>query len=244
MTRSGLIGLLAVVAATVVTSAAVHAQQAAPIWSGAFSAGQALRGKGHFDVYCASCHNEDLSGRNGPALASPVFLTNWDSAAVSELFAKIRKTMPRGAAPLADDVYLDVIAYILQRNGFPAGTSELRADSPALATTQIVGKDGPMPAQSGQLVRTVGCFAGDSTGRMWTLTSATPPKRSRTGDASSEAERAALDAGPLGSQAFRLLAVARSAESHRGHKVEAKGLLNGDTIAVTSLELVNASCQP
>jgi mono/diheme cytochrome c family protein len=220
------------------------AADTSPIWTGAYTAAQAARGKTQFEVYCATCHNDDLSGRNGPALASPVFLTNWDAATVSELFGKIRKTMPRGAAPLADDVYLDVIAYILQRNGFPAGSSELRSDSPALTSTQIVGRDGPMPAENGQLVRTVGCFTAEASGRAWTLTSATPPTRSRTGDPSSESERMALDSAPLGAGQFRLLAVTRAADAHRGHKMEAKGLLNGGTIAVTSLEMVSASCQP
>jgi hypothetical protein len=41
---------------------------------------------------------------------------------------------------LGDAAYLDVLAYILQQNSFPAGTEELKPDAVLLKGIQIVAK--------------------------------------------------------------------------------------------------------
>src|SRR5258707_523567 len=70
----------------------------------------------------------------------------------------------------------DVMAYLLQQNGFPAGSAELAHDDAELATVQITGKNGPAPLRTGAIVRVAGCLAQRSE-RDWELTSATEPER-------------------------------------------------------------------
>jgi mono/diheme cytochrome c family protein len=102
---------------------------------GVFTADQALRGKSGYDGVCARCHGVPLTGSqgNGPTLKGPAFLAHWDKDTLGSLFTKIRDTMPLGVAgTLTDDVKLQILAYLLEQNGFPAGTTELPGDVNAL----------------------------------------------------------------------------------------------------------------
>lgn len=219
----------------------VRAQgEAWPIWSGAFSAEQAARGKASYDLFCGSCHAEDLSGQNGPALKGPRFLTIWDAATLREFYRKVSTTMPRAQARLDDNVYLDVIAYVLQQNGFPTGPGELTAEPDVLARLQIVGATGPLAPENGQLVSAVGCLVRDAGG--WLLTRASPPVRSRSLGQTNPEDLKALETVPHGSSTVRLMAVAPAAGQHEGHRIEAKGLLSNAGIAAMSLQMVGPGC--
>ena len=214
--------------------------EAWPIWSGAFSSEQAVRGKSSYDLFCASCHGQDLAGQNGPALKGARFLSIWDAATLREFFRKVSTTMPRAQARLDDAVYLDVIAYVLQQNGFPAGPRELTAGPETLARYQIVGATGPLAAENGQLVSAVGCLARDGNG--WVLTRASTPVRSRSLEQTNAEDLKALEAVPVGSSTLRLMAVAPGADKHEGHRMEAKGLLSSAGIAAMSLQMVASTC--
>ena len=225
----------------VLSPRAVEAQgEAWPIWSGAFSAEQATRGKSSYDLFCASCHGQDLAGQNGPTLKGARFLSIWDAATLREFYRKISTTMPRAQARLDDAVYLDVIAYVLQQNGFPAGSQELTAAQETLARYQIVGANGPQTAENGQLVSAVGCLARDAGG--WVLTRASTPVRSRSLDQTNAEDLKALESVPAGSSTLRLMAVAPGTDKHEGHRMEAKGLLSSAGIAAMSLQMVAATC--
>jgi mono/diheme cytochrome c family protein len=214
--------------------------EAWPIWTGAFSADQAARGKASYDLFCASCHGLDLAGQNGPALKGERFLSIWDGATLREFYRKISTTMPRAQARLDDAVYLDVISYVLQQNGFPTGPRELTGEPDALARFQIVGASGPQAAEIGQLVSAVGCLARDAGG--WVLTRASTPVRSRSLEQTSADDLKALESVPAGSATLRLMAVAPGADEHEGHRMEAKGLLSSAGIAAMSLQMVTATC--
>jgi quinoprotein glucose dehydrogenase len=69
---------------------------------------------------------EDLGGHEyAGALAGYPFQMKWEDASVAEVFGRIR-TMPLGAAgSLTTQEYLDILAYVLQANGYPAGKDEL-----------------------------------------------------------------------------------------------------------------------
>jgi mono/diheme cytochrome c family protein len=225
----------------VLSPRAVEAQgEAWPIWSGVFSSEQAVRGKSSYDLFCASCHGQDLAGQNGPALKGARFLSIWDAATLREFFRKVSTTMPRAQARLDDAVYVDVIAYVLQQNGFPAGPRELTAGPETLARYQIVGATGPLAAENGQLVSAVGCLARDGNG--WVLTRASTPVRSRSLDQTNPDDLKALDAVPAGSSTLRLMAVAPGVDKHEGHRMEAKGLLSSAGIAAMSLQMVASTC--
>ena len=102
---------------------------------GAFTADQAERGKAGFDGVCQRCHGAALNGSegNGPPLKGGTFLAHWDKDTLGSLWVKIRDTMPLGTpGTLTDEVKLQILAYILRQNGFPAGSSELPGDVNAL----------------------------------------------------------------------------------------------------------------
>jgi mono/diheme cytochrome c family protein len=99
-----------------------------------YSDAQARRGQVIYDKVCASCHAPNLEGDGqAPALAGKDFDADWKDQPLSDLFERIRLTMP-GDAPgtlKAEDV-ADVMAYLFSRAKFPAGVSELPADPAAL----------------------------------------------------------------------------------------------------------------
>src|SRR5207247_2074462 len=118
---------IAVLAAAV----AAFAQQTAPpkkIWDGVFTTAQARRGKAEFDQTCSRCHNLALIGsERGPAIKGATFLSHYEKGTAADLFIKIRDDMPQGGpGTLSEDVKIDILAYILQQNGFPEGADQLK----------------------------------------------------------------------------------------------------------------------
>jgi mono/diheme cytochrome c family protein len=135
------IAVLATLAGAAVTAASLIAQERPKnIRDGVYTADQALRGKSGYDGVCARCHGVPLTGSqgNGPTLKGPAFLAHWDSDTLGSLFVKIRDTMPQGApGTLTDEVKLQILAYVLQQNGFPDSKTELPGDVNALEAIGI-----------------------------------------------------------------------------------------------------------
>ncbi len=100
-----------------------EAQPVAPI-GGIFTDDQARRGRTTFDEVCSECHTTaEFRGRS--------FQSNWGRRTVYSFFRTIRSTMPDdNPGGLEEQVYLDVVAYILNLNGHDGGAAELSADSP------------------------------------------------------------------------------------------------------------------
>jgi len=121
---------------------------------GYYSIAQAKRGEAYFQSSCSLCHIaepkvakpgevldptlanvsiiESGGVRLGPLhakshLAGPIFMQSWTS--VGALYNRIRHSMP-GYSPdgLDPETYLDITAYVLRMNGFPAGASDLPLD--------------------------------------------------------------------------------------------------------------------
>lgn len=106
------------------------AQPASPksVRDGLFTVDQAARGKIAYDKACAECHMPDLGGKEyAGALAGFGFQLKWQDASLGEVFGRIR-SMPLGRpASLPTQEYVDILAYILQKNAYPAGANELTA---------------------------------------------------------------------------------------------------------------------
>jgi mono/diheme cytochrome c family protein len=101
---------------------------------GVYTEAQAKRGDAIYGRACASCHGVDLAGEGQtPPLAGKEFEEEWKNAPLSDLFERIRATMP-GDAPgtLKPEEVADAIAYLFSRAKFPAGQSELSGDVAAL----------------------------------------------------------------------------------------------------------------
>ncbi len=93
---------------------------------GWFTTAQATSGHQFFNNQCAQCHRPDLTGAQGPALVGPTFLAAWSKQPVSALFTFEHQKMPEqnpGSVP--PDQLWAITAYILQKNGFSAGATEL-----------------------------------------------------------------------------------------------------------------------
>lgn len=113
------------------------------VWDGVYTGAQAERGRGAYAQACASCHAEDLRGKGtAPSLVEESFAFLWADMSVGDLFERTRMLMPSdrpGSLPSA--TYADIIAFVMSKNGFPAGSSELGSDVAALK--QILITDRP-----------------------------------------------------------------------------------------------------
>ena len=113
------------------------ASWAAAASEGWFTQAQAAQGHQYFNNQCAQCHRPDLTGAAGPALVGPTFLAKWGNKPLSDLYQFEHKNMPAtnpGSVP-ADQLHA-ITAYILQKNGFPAGNSPLdKSEASRLLTT-------------------------------------------------------------------------------------------------------------
>ena len=225
----------------------VAAQTRRSVWDGVFTAEQAAHGRVIFATTCAACHGADLSGVNRPALKGEVFLSHWMEGSLDALFTRV-KSIPPDRANLGDTAYVELVAFLLEANAFPAGAQELNAE--AVPNIQVQGKNGPAPVPNFALVDVVGCFARGPHDT-WMLTSGSEPARTRSPMQPTESEITAAKAKPLGSQTFQLLDVeyfsnAFHPEDHAGHKVDAKGFLiraEADVrINVTWVEMLAADC--
>ena len=131
------------VAALFVATLTLCAQTAEPrrptsVRDGLYSAEQATRGRAAYERACAECHMPDLAGHEyAGALAGYGFQLKWQDASVSELYGRIR-SMPLGRPGwLTPQEYLDILAYVLQKNGYPEGSSELTAAVAAQSRPRI-----------------------------------------------------------------------------------------------------------
>lgn len=103
-------------------------------WQGVYTQDQAARGKARYFTACAACHGGLLQGdSDSPELAGTSFMKRWGDQPIATLFAFASTQMPVGRpGSLGAQGYADVIAYILQTNGFADGVQELSADGQIL----------------------------------------------------------------------------------------------------------------
>ncbi len=101
------------------------------VWDGVYTAEQTRRGETAYLQACASCHGTALEGGDmTPPLVGGAFTSNWNDLTVGDLFDRIRTTMPLdNPGRLSRPQTADVIAFMLKANSWPAGTTELPADS-------------------------------------------------------------------------------------------------------------------
>jgi mono/diheme cytochrome c family protein len=126
-----------VVTAIYLGSIGIAISQVAPRSSstGVFSSEQVKRGNAAYNANCASCHGLDLisTDREFPNLTAASFKFSWIGKTIWEKFEFIRTTMPpKEERSLDDQVYLDIVTYILQFNKVPTGDQTLKPDSEIL----------------------------------------------------------------------------------------------------------------
>jgi plastocyanin len=106
---------------------------------GFYSANQAQRGKDAFSHNCNRCHGGVGEGtERAPELVGTGFLSRWETASVEDLLTRIRTSMPPdNAGGLSREMYLDIVAFLLRSNDFPAGGAELNDDVDTLKSLRL-----------------------------------------------------------------------------------------------------------
>ena len=119
-----------------------QAQAAKTQWDGIYTEEQAKRGDPLYAQYCAACHGPDLAGGEmAPGLAGSEFTSNWNDLSVGDLFDRMRQSMPQNApGTLSRTQNADILAFMLQKAGAPAGSAELPGDSQVLAGIKIASQ--------------------------------------------------------------------------------------------------------
>lgn len=101
-----------------------------------YTAEQARRGRSQYTQTCSSCHGDDLSGSGqAPPLVGQTFLLHWEGRNIADLLGKITTMPPNSPGSLSPETYLDIAAFLLQTNDFPAGQEELKNNAEALKRT-------------------------------------------------------------------------------------------------------------
>ncbi len=134
-----------VIGSVIVGTASVRAQPPETqksVLGGVYTEAQATRGQEAYRQECAGCHLDSLGGADmAPGLVGEAFQKQWTDLTVGDLFERIRISMPQDSpAHLSRQAYIDIVAYILKANDFPAGSSELSHDLAMLKQITIVAK--------------------------------------------------------------------------------------------------------
>lgn len=121
--------------ASLVGSGAGRAQAAnggdRSVMSGVFTAEQVAKGRAGHRAFCLSCHGTE-------AYTGEPFETMWLGRTVFDFFDALRTTMPNDEpGKLTTEEYVDVIAYILNLNGYPPGSLALSYDENELRKVKI-----------------------------------------------------------------------------------------------------------
>lgn len=127
--------LLAIV--TLLLPQVAAAQSAKPAL---YTDAQAQAGAAVYSQACAACHGQQLEGVAAPALKGSAFgeMANAQSLTADALLDVIANTMPQSdPGSLKPDDYNAVTAYILQQNGYPAGSTALTKGAAGLKDTKI-----------------------------------------------------------------------------------------------------------
>jgi S-disulfanyl-L-cysteine oxidoreductase SoxD len=93
-----------------------------------YTQAQATQGAATYKAQCALCHGAALNNGGAPKLAGPAFLTKWGSNSLDDFHYIMSTTMPQTKpGGLKPDQYVNLVAYVLQKNGYKAGKTPLKA---------------------------------------------------------------------------------------------------------------------
>ena len=101
---------------------------------------QAQSGAALYSQACAACHGQQLEGVAAPALKGSAFgeMANAQGLTADALLDVISNTMPQSdPGSLKPDEYNAVTAYILQQNGYPAGSAALAKGAAGLKDAKV-----------------------------------------------------------------------------------------------------------
>lgn len=232
----------------VVTNAQGPAIPQRTVKDGVFTVAQADRGKQAYEANsCTRCHLNTLEGREqggggngGAPLKGLRFIQDFGENKLSTLVNKMRLDKPmENPGTLSDQVALDIAAYILLRNDYPPGQTDLTNE--AASQIWIPGPAGATGIPNHTIVSSVGCLYHDPSDS-WLLTKALALTPSAAGAKSAPPASAAQ-----ATHTFRLLdAYNRNPAPLANHIVKVEGYLvrlgAEIRVSLTSLEQAGGSC--
>ena len=111
-------------------------------WDGVYSDAQAKRGEAIYADRCASCHAPDLSGMDqAPALAGAEFRAEGNDRSLSDLFERTQISMPADKSGSLERAQVaGVLGFVLQKNGFPAGSTDLPTAGDDLKAIRVLAR--------------------------------------------------------------------------------------------------------
>ena len=129
-----LLWLGAIVAVASGALAGQSAQTSKTDWAGLYSDPQTAAGEKLYADFCGKCHGADLAGiEQAPALAGSTFRQRWRGAPLERLFQRVESMPPQQPRSLTPKQYVDILAFMLKANEFPAGRAALAPEHLALA---------------------------------------------------------------------------------------------------------------
>lgn len=142
------LALLAAVAAGTSRAHAAPVGRVRTVWDGVYTEVQANRGEATYAARCERCHAATLLGEGeATALTGPVFSANWEGVSLGAMTDRTRNTMPNDApGSLSRQQTVDLIAFVLRFNKFPAGDAELPVQAEALNQIKFVAVKPAAPA--------------------------------------------------------------------------------------------------
>ena len=89
------------------------------VQAGVYSEEQAQRGEQLFSEACLVCHQPEEFAAGG-------YMDGWNGMNLNDFVEFIRSTMPEdNPGRLKRQEYIDIVAFMLQQNGLPAGETEM-----------------------------------------------------------------------------------------------------------------------
>ena len=218
------------------------------IWDGVFARRRLNAGGPPSCKTVATDAMARVAGDRGPVVKGDRFVTDWEKGSVNRLFledSRHHASVQCGTGDSGDKV--DIVAYLLQVNGFPSGNSDCSSSRATLEAIQIVKKGAEASGLPNfSLVQAVGCLTPGQNKR-WILTNASDPVATKDESATPATLKTAA-AKALGTQTLELVSVSPSfnPDAHKSQKVEVRGLLYRDPkyveLNLTSLEGLSSSC--
>jgi mono/diheme cytochrome c family protein len=105
-----------------------------------YTADQASAGAAIYSQSCAACHGVQMEGVAAPALKGSAFgeMATAQGLTAAALLDVVTNTMPQSdPGALKPEEYNAVTAYILQQNGYPAGSTALAPGAAGLKDAKI-----------------------------------------------------------------------------------------------------------
>ena len=117
-----------------------------------YTAAQARAGHRAYEHHCAACHGKQEQGLVGPALSGPIFASPKANYKVRDIYLFLSVNMPAYApGSLTPKQYVDIMAFLLQQNGFPAGRTVLTHSMASTSAVPLLyhGREPPPTRRAG-----------------------------------------------------------------------------------------------